>query len=124
VKQGSYSSDVGKGYLLTSRTSGSPYNRIVQNPKFCHQTPFLVFPAARLYIMAGPNPDHPTRLTGKKGDHTFAMWVEVEGRPLEIYGITEGEDRILEAWVASEIDKVSLYCPIGVSDSYLMLTPA
>jgi hypothetical protein len=57
--------------------------------------------------MADPNPDQPTRLTGKKGDFSFEMWVEVEGRPLEVYGIAEGHDGILEAWIASEIDKVS-----------------
>jgi hypothetical protein len=57
--------------------------------------------------MANPNPVLPTHLTSKKGDYTFEMWVEVEGRPLEIYGVSEGDDGILEAWIASEIDKVS-----------------
>jgi hypothetical protein len=53
----------------------------------------------------------PTRLTGKKGGGkgaiTFEMWVEVEGKPLEVYGITEGEDGILEGWIVSEVGKVS-----------------
>jgi hypothetical protein len=57
--------------------------------------------------MAIPGPVLPTRLIGKKGDYTFEMWIEVEGRPLEVYGISEGEDGILEAWITSEIDKVS-----------------
>lgn len=50
----------------------------------------------------------PHRLTGKKGDYTFDMWVEIEGRPLKVYGVSEGEDGILEAWIVSEIGKVSL----------------
>jgi hypothetical protein len=49
----------------------------------------------------------PLRLTGKKGNYTFEMWVEIEGRPLEVYGVSEGEDGILEAWIVSEIGKVS-----------------
>lgn len=36
--------------------------------------------------MATPDPDQPTRLTGKKGDMKFEMWVEVEGEPIEVYG--------------------------------------
>jgi hypothetical protein len=49
-----------------------------------------------------------TRLTGKKGDYTFEMWVEVEGKPLEVYGVSEGEDGILEGWIVSEVGKVSV----------------
>jgi hypothetical protein len=59
--------------------------------------------------MTAADPDPPTRLTGKKGDMTFAMWVEIEGKPLPIYGVTEGDDGIPEAWVCSEIDKVSCH---------------
>jgi hypothetical protein len=54
----------------------------------------------------------PTRLTGRKGGGkggiTFEMWVEVEGKPLEVYGITEGEEGILEGWIISEVGKVSV----------------
>jgi hypothetical protein len=66
--------------------------------------------------MAKLDPVLPTRLTGKKGDYTFEMWVEIEGRPLEIYGLTTGDDGVLEAWIASEIGKVSSSTgPIGLS---------
>jgi hypothetical protein len=58
--------------------------------------------------MVKPDPGvRPLRLTGKKGDYTFEMWVEIESRPLEVYGVSEGEDGILEAWIVSEIGKVS-----------------
>jgi hypothetical protein len=62
----------------------------------------------------------PTRLTGGKGDHKVEMWVEIEGRPLEIYGISEGDDGILEGWIVSEIDKVG-FRPLDRSKlSFLM----
>lgn len=52
-------------------------------------------------------PAEPKRLTGKRGEFDFEMWVEVEGRPLEVYAVTEGEGGVPEAWIASEIGKVS-----------------
>jgi hypothetical protein len=57
--------------------------------------------------MASPDPDQPTRLTCKTDDYEFEMWVEIEGRPLDVYGVSEGQDGVLEAWVVSEIGKVS-----------------
>lgn len=57
--------------------------------------------------MASPDPDQPTRLTGGKGDYKVEMWVEIEGRPLDVYGVSEGEDGVPEAWIVSEIHKVS-----------------
>jgi hypothetical protein len=52
-------------------------------------------------------PAEPKRLIGKKEDFDFEMWVEVDGKPLEIYAVTEGEGGVPEAWIASEIGKVS-----------------
>jgi hypothetical protein len=49
----------------------------------------------------------PKRLTGKKGEYNSEMWVEIDGRPLEVYAVTEGEGGVPEAWIASEIGKVS-----------------
>jgi hypothetical protein len=49
----------------------------------------------------------PKRLTGRKGEFHFEMWVEIEGKPLEIYAVTQGADGTPEAWIASEIGKVS-----------------
>jgi hypothetical protein len=57
--------------------------------------------------MTNPESILSTRVTGKKGDYTFEMWVEIEGRPLDVYGVSEGQDGVLEAWVVSEIGKVS-----------------
>jgi hypothetical protein len=39
----------------------------------------------------------PKRLTGRKGDYKFEMWVEIEGKPLEIYAVTQGVDGTPEA---------------------------
>jgi hypothetical protein len=108
MKQCAPSSIVGKAHLFTPYVGCTrTQHEIVQYPAFRDQPPILVVSTAKLDNMADPNPDQPTRLTGKKGDHTFEMWVEVEGTPLEVYGISEGDDGILEAWIASEIDKVS-----------------
>jgi hypothetical protein len=58
--------------------------------------------------MATTAKEQPTRLIGKKGDLTFELWVEIDGKPLQIYGENEGEDSITEAWIPSEEGKVSL----------------
>jgi hypothetical protein len=58
--------------------------------------------------MTNPESILSTRLTGKKGDYTFEMWVEIEGRPVAVYGVTEAEDGTPEGWFVSEIGKVSL----------------
>ena len=39
---------------------------------------------------------------------TFEMWVEIEGKPLEVFAEEESTDGALEAWIASEEGKVSL----------------
>lgn len=49
---------------------------------------------------------HPTILTGRKEDISFEMWVEVDGKPLKVYGEAEMESGGSEAWIASEIGKV------------------
>jgi hypothetical protein len=58
--------------------------------------------------MESSMPPEPKRLTGKEGDFDFEMWVEVDGKPLEIYAVTKGDGGVPEAWIASEIGKVSL----------------
>lgn len=59
---------------------------------------------------------HSTILTGRKEDISFEMWVEVDGKPLEVYGEAEMESGGSEAWIASEIGKVCFsteLSPIG-----------
>lgn len=58
--------------------------------------------------MASNVQQRPTPLTGTKRNFTFEIWVEIEGRPLEIYGETRGEDGVLEAWIPSEEGKVGV----------------
>jgi hypothetical protein len=48
-----------------------------------------------------------TRLTGRKDDYGFEMWVEIEGTPVEVYDVKELEDGTHEGWFISEIDEVS-----------------
>jgi hypothetical protein len=50
--------------------------------------------------------DRPTILTGRKDNMTFEMWVEIEGRPVEVYGEVEMDGGGSEAWIASEEGKV------------------
>jgi hypothetical protein len=52
--------------------------------------------------------ERPTSLKGKKDSFEFEIWVEIDGKPLEAYGVTEGEDGVPEAWIASEAGKVSI----------------
>jgi hypothetical protein len=48
-----------------------------------------------------------TRLTGRKDDYGFEMWVEIEGTPVEVYDVKELDDGTHEGWFISEIDEVS-----------------
>lgn len=52
--------------------------------------------------------EHPTSLIAKKGNITFEMWVEIDGRPLEVYTEEELMEGGAEAWIASEDGKVRL----------------
>lgn len=59
--------------------------------------------------MNAANPDlqeRATRLTGKKGNITFEMWVEIDGKALEVYDEAEIDGGGSEAWIASEEGKV------------------
>jgi hypothetical protein len=51
--------------------------------------------------------EHPTVLTGRRDDVNFEMRVEVDGKPLKIYGDREMDGDGSEAWIASENGKVS-----------------
>lgn len=62
-------------------------------------------------------PGHPTVLTGKRDDITFEMWIEIDGRPLKVYGEAEMEGGGSEAWIASENGKVRFanFSPIATT---------
>jgi hypothetical protein len=47
-------------------------------------------------------------LTGKKDGMTFEMWVEIDGKPVEVYGAADLDGEGSEAWIASEEGKVCL----------------
>lgn len=48
-----------------------------------------------------------TGLKGKKEEFDFEVWVEIDGKPLEVYGVNQGDDGVpAEAWIASEGGKV------------------
>jgi hypothetical protein len=67
---------------------------------------------------AGPE-QQSTILTGEKGGMVFEMWVEVDGKPLEVYAAAEMDDGGSEAWIASEDGKVCLFrshCILNVHD--------
>lgn len=50
----------------------------------------------------------PTRLTGKKDGITFEIWVEIDGKPLEVFGEADSDDGGSEAWITSKEGKVCL----------------
>jgi hypothetical protein len=54
---------------------------------------------------AGPR-EQPTVLVGKKDGVTFEMWVEIDGKKLEVYGEAEIVGGGSEAWIASQEGKV------------------
>jgi hypothetical protein len=49
-----------------------------------------------------------TVLTGKKDGVTFEMWVEIDGRALEVYAEAEMDGGGSEGWIASQEGKVCL----------------
>jgi hypothetical protein len=54
---------------------------------------------------AGPK-KQATVLTGKKDGVTFEMWVEIDGKPVEVYGAADVDGKGSEACIASEEGKV------------------
>ncbi|GHJ86169.1 hypothetical protein NliqN6_2571 [Naganishia liquefaciens] len=55
-----------------------------------------------------------TSLSGRKGNVTFEMWVEIEGKPLEVFAEEESTDGALEAWIASEEGKTLVEHEFGM----------
>jgi hypothetical protein len=64
-------------------------------------------------------PVQSTVLTGKKDDVTFEMWIQIDGRPLKVYGEAEMDGGGSEAWIASENGKVCCLEPFLLSAHFL-----
>lgn len=98
-------------YLLLSSVSSSEATYHLdwrESPGSSHQTKQLSrLRNAMEERNAGPG-KQPTVLIGKKDGVTFEMWVEIDGRTLEVYGEAEMEGGGSEAWIASEDGKVCL----------------
>lgn len=64
---------------------------------FTHHGPPARFAKPSFEIMGTSNSVQPTRLSCKKGDFESEMWVQIDGKPVEVYGATVGADGTPEA---------------------------